>query len=247
MKEDVERNRAYWNRLSRDYQRQHGAFIGHEDPRWGVFQISEDELQVLGDVAGKDVLELGCGAAQWSMALAKRGANMTGIDLSSEQLAQAREAVAAASLEVQLLECPGHAVPLPDRSFDIVFCDHGAMSFADPYTTVPEVARLLRRGGIFAFSHNAPLLEMCWPPDAKAPSSTLQRGYAELRRMEDEGAITFQLSYGEWIRLFRGNRLAVLDLIELGTPRQGTTTYYPTAVEWGRRWPIEQIWKLAKE
>ncbi|MGI9184330.1 MAG: RNA polymerase sigma factor [Solirubrobacteraceae bacterium] len=40
---------------------------------WGVWQRPESELNVLGDVAGRDVLELGCGAAQWSIALRERG------------------------------------------------------------------------------------------------------------------------------------------------------------------------------
>ena len=38
-------------------------------------------------------------------------------------------------------------VPLPDETFDVVFCDHGALTFADPYKVVPECARLLRPMG----------------------------------------------------------------------------------------------------
>jgi hypothetical protein len=69
--EQAARNRAHWDRTSDDYQTRHGAFIGHAEPRWGVWQIPESDLDVLGDVADKDVLELGCGAAQWSILLAK--------------------------------------------------------------------------------------------------------------------------------------------------------------------------------
>ena len=46
-----------------------------------------------------------------------------------------------------LVQASAEAVPVADASFDIVFCDHGAMNFADPYKTVREVARLLRPGG----------------------------------------------------------------------------------------------------
>jgi hypothetical protein len=42
----------------------------------GVWQIPESELNVLGDVAGLDVLELGCGAAQWSILLTKQEARV---------------------------------------------------------------------------------------------------------------------------------------------------------------------------
>ena len=43
-------------------------------------------------------------------------------------------------VHVPLVQASAEAVPLADASFDIVFCDHGAMNFADPYRTVPEVA-----------------------------------------------------------------------------------------------------------
>ena len=66
---DAARNRTAWDRRSDDYQQRHGAFIGRDEPGWGMWRIPETELQVLGDVAGRDVLELGCGAAQWSILL----------------------------------------------------------------------------------------------------------------------------------------------------------------------------------
>ena len=62
-----------------------------------------------------------------------------------------------------LVQASAEAVPLADASFDIVFWDHGAMNFADPYRTVPEVARLLRPGGLFAFCHLSPIADLCWP------------------------------------------------------------------------------------
>ena len=52
----------------------------------------------------------------------------------------------------------------PTESFDVVFCDHGAMSFCDPYRAVPEVARLLRPGGRFAFAHSTPWGYITWNP-----------------------------------------------------------------------------------
>ena len=81
---DGAHNRANWDRRSDEYQAQHADFIGRKDePRWGMWQLPESELQVLGDVAGKDVLELGCGAAQWSILLAQRGARVVAVsDLS---------------------------------------------------------------------------------------------------------------------------------------------------------------------
>ena len=87
---DSARNRAAWDRISEEYQAQHREFIGQAEPRWGMWQLPESELRVLGDVAWLDVLELGCGAAQWSILLARAGARPEGLDNSPKQLEHAR-------------------------------------------------------------------------------------------------------------------------------------------------------------
>jgi SAM-dependent methyltransferase len=242
------RNREAWNAKADDYQAKHGAQIeAAGGAAWGMWQISEDELHVLGDVRDRDVLEFGCGAAQWSIALARRGARVTGLDLSSRQLDHARLAIAAAGVDVALFEASAEAVPLPDASFDVVFCDHGAMSFADPYLTVPEAARLLRPGGVLAFSTITPFAEVHWPLDTENPLRELVRDYFDLHRIEDEDLVVFNLPYGEWIRLFGAQGLIVEDLVELRPAADATTSYRPDgALEWTRRWPMENIWKVRR-
>src|ERR671925_336514 len=94
--EQALRNRAHWDRTSDEYQDRHRDFINRSEPRWGIWQAPEAELQVLGDVAGMDVLELGCGAAQWSILLAQRGARMVALDNSARQLEHARKLMAVA-------------------------------------------------------------------------------------------------------------------------------------------------------
>jgi SAM-dependent methyltransferase len=241
-------NREMWDGYSDTYQELHGAQLaGSGGAAWGTNQIPEDELQVLGDVAGKDVLEFGCGAAQWSIALALRGARSVGLDLSDRQLDHARGLMAEAGVEFPLVHASAESVPLPDESFDIVFCDHGAMTFADPYRTVPEAARLLRHGGLFAFSHGSTIESMCWPTGEEHASGRLVMDYFGMHRIEDDDEITFNLPYGEWIRLFRANGLVVEDLIE-PRPSEGATSSYRDAesIAWARRWPAESIWRVRK-
>jgi SAM-dependent methyltransferase len=140
-------NPASWNADADAYQARHRSaqqLIAGGAMGWGNWNIPESELQVLGEVAGRDILELGCGAAQWSIALARAGARPVGLDLSEGQLRHARQLLAEAGVQVPLIHASAEAVPLAAASFDIVFCDHGAMNFANPYRTVPEVARLLR-------------------------------------------------------------------------------------------------------
>src|SRR4249919_4389626 len=100
--DDARANREAWDREAVAYQERNAEFIGRE-PAWGLWQIPEARLQILGDVAGLDVLELGCGAAPWAIALAQRGARMTGLDNSEVQLGYAREAMAAAGVKFPLV------------------------------------------------------------------------------------------------------------------------------------------------
>ena len=221
-------NRASWNADSDDYQARHGEQLAASTGlAWGVMQIPEAELHVLGDVVGKDILELGCGAAQWSIALARLGARPVGIDLSERQLEHARRLMAEAGLDFPLIHGSAEHVPLPDASFDIVFCDHGAMTFADPYRTVPEAARLLRSGGLFAFSHHTPIESIAWPLDSDKVGDRLVVDYFGMHRLDDGETSTFQLPYGDWIRLFRANGLLVEELIE-PRPADGATSSYRT-------------------
>ncbi len=241
------KNRAHWNAQSDEYQAAHGTQLARAALAWGVWSLPESELNILGDVAGKDVLEFGCGGAQWSIALAKRGARCVGIDLSERQLEHARAAIEQHNVDVSLLHASAEDVPLSDASFDIVFCDHGAMTFADPALTVPQASRLLRPGGLFAFSHETPVHFICWDEERDRISSKLHSSYFDRRHSDDGSSVVFSLPYGDWIRLFRQNGFVVEDLIELRPPNDPETTYTDYVdVEWAKKWPAEQIWRLRK-
>jgi len=244
----VARNRAMWDGYSDEYQERHGGQLADSGgDAWGTYQIPEADLQVLGDVGGRDILEFGCGAAQWSIALARRGARMVGLDVSRRQLDHARRLMAEAGLDFPLLEGSAEEVPLPDASFDIVFCDHGAMTFADPYRTVPEAARLLRSGGLFAFSHHSPIETIHWALGEETVGEKLAIDYFGMHHFNDGEESYFQLPYGEWIRLFRSNGFIVEDLIEPRPPEGATSSYRsPDEIAWARRWPAEEIWRLRR-
>ena len=248
--EHVTKNRRGWNSSSDEYEKTHGSQLSANPLAWGTWSIPESDLQVLGEVRGKAVLELGCGAARWSIGLAGLGAHAIGLDLSDRQLHHARRFVDEAGARVPLAQASAEALPFVDASFDIVFCDHGAMSFADPYKTVPEVARILRRGGLFAFNMSSPIRDVCLDPQKDAITPSLQDDYFELHRMdwEDDDTVGFQLPYGKWIRLFRAHDLVVEDLVELRPPPGATTSYDDyVELEWARRWPAENVWKVRKK
>jgi SAM-dependent methyltransferase len=247
--EHAARNRAMWDGLADEYQAEHGDDLAASGgDAWGTTHIPEEQLRILGDVAGLDILEFGCGAAQWSIALALRGARPVGLDLSERQLEHARRLMAEAGVEFPLVHASAEAVPLPDAAFDVVFCDHGAMTFADPYRTVPEVSRLLRPGGLFAFNHHSPIEVICWPLDADEVGDRLALDYFGMHRIEVEDEVAFNLPYGEWIRLFRANGFAIEDLVEPRPAPDATSSYRTAAaLDWARRWPAESIWRLRRE
>jgi SAM-dependent methyltransferase len=243
-------NRRRWDELSDAYQERHGEQLAHSGgTAWGVWQLPESELGALGDVAGRDVLELGCGAAQWSIALHAQGARVTGLDNSARQLEHARRLMAEAGVDFPLVHASAEATGLPAESFDIVFCDFGAMTFTDPQLSVPEAARLLRADGLLAFSAITPICDLVWADADEHPGEQLVRGYFdELYRIEAPGEpINFQLGYGEWIALFGRCGLVVEDLIELRPAPDATSSYRDEQDrEWARRWPMEQIWRVRK-
>jgi SAM-dependent methyltransferase len=243
----VRKNRRHWDEDADEYQRLHGATLTRTAMAWGVWRIPEAELNVLGDVRRKDVLELGCGAARWSIALAGLGARPIGLDVSASQLAHAAQGIAASGVSFPLVQASAEELPFADGSFDVVFCDHGATNFTDPGRTVPEVARVLRPGGLFAFSHDSPFHFVCWDPDAQQYGTRLVGDYFDMRSAEDEVSVVFQRPYGEWIRVLRRAGLVVEDLIEPQPPDGGRTTYEEyDDVEWARRWPMEDIWIARK-
>lgn len=176
-------------------------------------------------------------------------AHVRSVWITRRQLDHARRLMAIANVEFPLVHAAAESVPLPDASFDIVFCDHGAMTFPDPFRTVPEAARLLRGGGLLAFNMTSPLrMLVAEDPRSEQPTDQFDRPYFGMHRFgpDDNGTATFQLPYGEWIRLFRVNELVVEDLIEVQPPATATSTYDVAPLEWARRWPAEMLWKVRR-
>jgi SAM-dependent methyltransferase len=243
-------NRAFWDADADDYQVAHEDQLAAFDGRWGVWGIPESDLRALGALDGLSVLELGCGGAQHAIGVARAAGRRVGLDQSVAQLRHAIGNLAAAELAMPVVAASGTATPFRDASFDVVFCDHGAMSFCDPYVIVPEVARLLRPDGRLVFNCSTLFRYLCFPtgdPDALV-TRKLHSPYFGAHAFDwGDGTIDFQIPHGEWIRLFARHGMVVDDLIEVRPPADATTTFEDYAdLDWARRWPAEEIWKARK-
>ena len=247
----VLQNRVAWDRMAADYAVAGRREWGLDIPKWGIFGVPETELHMLpDDLAGKDTIELGCGTAYVSAWLARRGARPVGIDNSPKQLETARALQAEFGIDFPLHLGNAEATPFPDASFDFAISEYGAAIWCDPYTWIPEAARLLRPGGRLHFLGNGLLVMLTTPPDADditPASERLERPLFGMHRFDwPDGSVEFHLPHGEMIRLLRQSGFEIEDLIEVQIPPDASTKYEFVTADWARQWPCEEVWKVRK-
>ncbi|MFJ9746572.1 class I SAM-dependent methyltransferase [Streptomyces chartreusis] len=121
-------------------------------------KYSSDEplLAMLGDVTGLDVLDLGCGNGYLSRKLARRGASVTGVELSADMLKTALRYENEANLGITYAEASAtDLTAIPATSFDKIVCNHVLSSVPDLDRALAEAHRVLRPSGelVVAISH----------------------------------------------------------------------------------------------
>jgi SAM-dependent methyltransferase len=242
-------NVGVWTKTNAEYTDESAERAWAKDePSWGIWGIPESELGVLGDVAGLDVVELGCGTAYFSAILAKLGARPVGVDPTPAQLATARRLQAQTGLEFPLVEAAAESVPLVDASFDLAVSEYGASIWADPYRWIPEAARLLRPGGRLVFLRNSTIVTLCMA--LEGATEQLQRPLRDLAKIvwPDTGEVEFHLPIGELVELLGANGFRLERLLELYAPEGADThSYYDfVTAEWARKWPAEELWVARK-
>jgi SAM-dependent methyltransferase len=247
--DDLARNVENWTKANTEYTGPAARESWAEDEIvWGIWSVPEAEIQALGDVSGLDVVELGCGTAYFSAWLARRGARPVGVDPTPAQLETARAMQGEFGLEFPLCEAAAEDVPLPDASFDLALSEYGASIWADPDRWAAEAARLLRPGGRLVFLRSSTLVILCAPDEGPA-AERLMRAQFGMRRFEwPDGGVEYHLAHGDWIRLLRENGFEIVDLIELQAPPDAKNhpVYDFVTVDWGQRWPAEEIWVARK-
>jgi SAM-dependent methyltransferase len=106
---------------------------------------------------GDRVLDVACGTGVVAVTAARLGARVTGLDLTPELLAVARENARTAGVEIDFHEGDCERIPFDDAAFDVVVSQFGHIFAPRPEVAVGEMLRVLKKDGTIAFS--------TWPPE----------------------------------------------------------------------------------
>ena len=144
-------NRRGWDEIAR---KEHGRTAL---PRYGPLTQQEDELQLLGDVAGLRVLEIGCGSGHTLAYLADQGAeDVWGLDISPEQIRVATELLNERGVGARLFASPMEENPgIPEDAFDLVVSVFTMGWAVDLPRAIANVHSYLVTGGRFVRSNNS--------------------------------------------------------------------------------------------
>jgi len=223
--ETARANRTWWDAEAGDYYAEHGTFLGDEDFVWGPEGLREAEAGLLGEVAGRRLLEIGAGAAQCSRYAARQGAQVVATDISGAMLRQGVDLnasfMAGSGLTVPLVQCDATSLPFDDAAFDTVFTSYGAVPFvADSAALMAQAGRVLRPGGRFVFSTTHPI-RWALPDDPGYPGLTVSSSYFDRTPYVEQdvasGATTYvehHRTLGDRVREITAAGMRLVDLVE---------------------------------
>ena len=236
--ESAQANRRWWDAEAATYQAEHGEFLGDADLLWCPEGLREADARLLGEVEGKDVLEIGCGAAQGARWLVAQGARVTAFDVSYGQLVESRRLDDRSGVPVpRLVQADAQHLPFREASFDLVVSAFGGIPFvADSARAMREAARTLRPGGRFVFSVTHPT-RWAFPDDPGPRGLTVQQSYfdrtpyVEVDEAGQASYVEHHRTLGDRVRELVAAGLLLEDLVEPEWPEGHDR-------EWGQWSPL---------
>lgn len=251
MADHVAINRDFWDGIAEDWVAAGERLWALAEPVWGNWNVST--LDVLPeDMTGLAAVELGCGTGYVSGWMARRGAEVTALDVSPRQLSTARRLSAAHRANITFLERNAEATGLADGLFDFAISEYGAAIWCEPHVWLREAWRILKPGGRLVFLGNHPMVFTATPLSGADAEFVLHRSYRDLGRLDwteveiDPGGVEFNMSLSNWMRLFRTIGFAVEDYEEVYAPPDAEGSRGAVPAEWAKIYPVEQVWFLRK-
>lgn len=117
---------------------------------------AENFVGRIGIPAGSKVLDVACGTGNTAIPAAKAGASVTGVDIATNSLEQARQRAESEKLSIRFEEGDAEDLPYADHSFDVVLTMFGAMFAPRPEKVAAELLRVSKPGGVIAMANWTP-------------------------------------------------------------------------------------------
>ena len=242
----LQENRRYWNSVADWWAPRGEAAWQRREPVWGIWGVPESEVQLLPtSMQGLNAVELGCGTGYVGAWMARRGAVVTGIDLSERQLETARRLEEDHGLGVTFVHGNAEATPFADASFDFAISEYGAALWCDPQRWLREASRILKPDGRLVFWTQHPFAYVTAPQDGSLSTERLERPYFGLRMMdwtaaaEDPGGMEFTLPLSGWFEALTSAGFVVERLLEPQAPSTGPDEAFFVSRRWAQAYPSE--------
>lgn len=151
---------------------------------------TENKLKLLGNIKNKDILEIGCGGAQNSVYFAKKGAKVSAMDISKDQIEFAKNLADKHGVKIRFyVRDIKTLTPIKSSSQDIVFSAFALQYVDNLKKCFKEVNRVLKKKGLFVFSIDHPFFRTINPKSLKIKQSYFKTG----KHIEDYG------DYGKFV------------------------------------------------
>lgn len=205
-----------------------------DEVSYGLWSPPESELRLLGEVAGLRVLDLGCGGGHNAVALAHRGAQVTGVDGSGTLLASARALASQAGVAVDFHQRTAAQLDnFADAGWELVLSVATLHYVADVEPVVRTCARLLTPGGRLVVSVDHPMRDCFFDDEDEELTITPVRDYYPASVLHwtfpetDVRLQTVHRSVGAWCDIIMAAGLRLGRLVEPPAPRDVLDATWP--------------------
>lgn len=199
--------KKWWEGNSKGYQKESKIPI---DIHYGPGAPNEKVLKLLGNLKGKKILEIGCGGAQCGIFMAKKGAKVTGIDISEEQLKFAKELSEKNKVGIKFYRGDIESIKMiKSNSQDVVFTAWALLYVGNLEKCFREVFRVLKRGGIFVLSMPHPFYDTISDKTLK-----VKRSYFDKGKFRDRDFVAYHHTFSDITNALIGSKLNLEKVIE---------------------------------
>lgn len=215
-------NGSAWERASALYLERRGTDVSTIS--YGNLAPGEDELNLLGNLHGKQVLDFGCGGGHNAVACALVGAAVTGLDVSQNQLFAAQELAALHGVKVQWRQGDETALAqVADGAYDLLLAIQVLPYVTKLDDTLRHFARLLRPGGRLVMSVDHPMRNCFFDAEQQELNPYPARRYDDSEPLlwyfdDDVPVQSKHLPLGAWVQLVIDAGMRVQRIVEAPAP-----------------------------